>query len=97
MEIPAVNLKAIVLVHWLLTICLYYQVVERKLTDTSRFCTGMAIFSLLLKPLSCYFAYQMYRERGGEYALNLELESPPASHLIQDNSDPNPFPLLRGF
>ncbi|XP_026548807.1 type-1 angiotensin II receptor-associated protein-like [Notechis scutatus] len=48
---------------------LYYHLVV--LTDTMRFCTGMAIFSLLLKPLSCFFAYQMYRERGGEYALNL--------------------------
>ncbi|NXT74048.1 ATRAP protein, partial [Zapornia atra] len=27
---------------------------------------GMAIFSLLLKPVSCYLVYRMYRERGGE-------------------------------
>lgn len=31
----------------------------------------MAIFSLLLKPASCYFVYQMYRERGGEYTFNI--------------------------
>ncbi|NWR89491.1 ATRAP protein, partial [Furnarius figulus] len=36
------------------------------LSDTSRFSVGMAIFSLLLKPLSCYLVYRMYRERGGE-------------------------------
>ncbi|NXC32601.1 ATRAP protein, partial [Campylorhamphus procurvoides] len=36
------------------------------LSDTSRFSIGMAIFSLLLKPLSCYLVYRMYRERGGE-------------------------------
>lgn len=49
---------------------LYYPS-QQQLTDTMRFSTGMAIFSLLLKPLSCFFAYQMYRERGGEYAFNL--------------------------
>ncbi|NWH55392.1 ATRAP protein, partial [Fregata magnificens] len=36
------------------------------LTDVKRFSIGMAIFSLLLKPASCYLVYQMYRERGGE-------------------------------
>lgn len=30
----------------------------------------MAILSLLLKPISCFFVYQMYRERGGEYNVN---------------------------
>ncbi|XP_037585685.1 type-1 angiotensin II receptor-associated protein isoform X1 [Cebus imitator] len=37
-----------------------------NLTDTVRFGAGMAILSLLLKPLSCCFIYHMYRERGGE-------------------------------
>ncbi|XP_065506019.1 type-1 angiotensin II receptor-associated protein isoform X2 [Caloenas nicobarica] len=41
------------------------------LTDAKRFSIGMAIFSLLLKPLSCYLVYQMYRERGGEYTFNI--------------------------
>ncbi|XP_011540101.2 type-1 angiotensin II receptor-associated protein isoform X3 [Homo sapiens] len=36
-----------------------------SLTDTGRFGVGMAILSLLLKPLSCCFVYHMYRERGG--------------------------------
>uniref|UniRef100_A0A670JLV0 Angiotensin II receptor associated protein n=1 Tax=Podarcis muralis TaxID=64176 RepID=A0A670JLV0_PODMU len=49
---------------------LYYPQ-SSSLPDTTRFSAGMAIFSLLLKPLSCFFAYQMYRERGGEYAFNL--------------------------
>ncbi|XP_008942573.1 PREDICTED: type-1 angiotensin II receptor-associated protein [Merops nubicus] len=40
-------------------------------SDLKRFSLGMAIFSLLLKPLSCYLVYRMYRERGGEYALNI--------------------------
>uniref|UniRef100_A0A8C3CQP0 Angiotensin II receptor associated protein n=1 Tax=Cairina moschata TaxID=8855 RepID=A0A8C3CQP0_CAIMO len=43
------------------------------LTDVKRFSIGMAIFSLLLKPASCYFVYQMYRERGGEYTFNIGL------------------------
>ncbi|NWY05490.1 ATRAP protein, partial [Nothoprocta ornata] len=39
---------------------------KNYLTDLKRFTLGMAILSLLLKPVSCYFVYQMYRERGGE-------------------------------
>ncbi|XP_064154023.1 type-1 angiotensin II receptor-associated protein isoform X1 [Anguilla rostrata] len=126
MEIPAVNLKAIVLVHWLLTTWgfmawlpssyawgnfsvlgvgvwaiaqrdsldavlmflvgmtmtlltdvvhfgVYYPLAEglaERSRDTFRFSVGMAILSLLLKPISCFFLYQMYRERGGEYNVN---------------------------
>ncbi|XP_062317549.1 type-1 angiotensin II receptor-associated protein isoform X1 [Osmerus eperlanus] len=126
MEIPAINLKAIVLVHWILTIwgCMawlppsyawgnfsvlavgvwaiaqrdsidavlmfligmtatlltdivhfgiYYQLTEGlsdRNRDTFRFSAGMAILSLLLKPVSCFFVYQMYRERGGDYNVN---------------------------
>ncbi|PKU38732.1 type-1 angiotensin ii receptor-associated protein [Limosa lapponica baueri] len=124
MELPAVNLKAIILVHWLLTVwgCMNYMlpgsyawgnfsvlavgiwaIVQRDsldaimmfltgllltvltdiihisvfyppnnyLTDVKRFSIGMAIFSLLLKPVSCYLVYRMYRERGGEYTFNI--------------------------
>ncbi|KFO94699.1 Type-1 angiotensin II receptor-associated protein, partial [Buceros rhinoceros silvestris] len=39
---------------------------NHHLSDDIRFSIGMAIFSLLLKPVSCYLAYRMYRERGGE-------------------------------
>ncbi|XP_024234931.1 type-1 angiotensin II receptor-associated protein isoform X7 [Oncorhynchus tshawytscha] len=126
MEIPAVNLKAIVLMHWLLTIwgCMawlppsyawgnfsvlavgvwaiaqrdsidavlmfligiavtiltdiihfgiYYPLAEglaERNRDTFRFSAGMAILGLLLKPVSCFFVYQMYRERGGDYNVN---------------------------
>ncbi|XP_011904729.1 PREDICTED: type-1 angiotensin II receptor-associated protein isoform X2 [Cercocebus atys] len=94
MELPAVNLKVILLGHWLLTTwgCIVFSgpyawanftvlalgvwaVAQRdsidaismaSLTDTGRFGAGMAILSLLLKPLSCCFVYHMYRERGGE-------------------------------
>ncbi|KAJ8359366.1 hypothetical protein SKAU_G00158910 [Synaphobranchus kaupii] len=126
MEIPAINLKAIVLVHWLLTIwgCMFllpasyawgnftilavgvWAIAQRDsidamlmfligmtltvLTDiihialsyplgdlphTLRFTLGMAILSLLLKPVSCFFVYQMYRERGGEYNVNFGFPS----------------------
>ncbi|XP_065711418.2 type-1 angiotensin II receptor-associated protein isoform X1 [Patagioenas fasciata] len=124
MELPAVSLKTIILVHWLLTVwgCMNHMfpasyawgnfsvlavgiwaIVQRDsldaimmfltgllltvltdiihvsvfyppnnyLTDTRRFSIGMAIFSLLLKPVSCYLVYQMYRERGGEYTFNI--------------------------
>ncbi|NXQ79391.1 ATRAP protein, partial [Nyctibius grandis] len=39
---------------------------NNHLTDARHFSIGMAIFSLLLKPASCYLVYRMYRERGGE-------------------------------
>lgn len=118
MEIPAINLKAIVLVHWLLTVWgsmiwlpssyawgnfsvlavgvwaiaqrdsidavlmfllgiavtiltdiihfgIFYPLMD--FVDAKRFTAGMAILSLLLKPVSCFFVYQMYRERGGDY------------------------------
>ncbi|XP_010003542.1 PREDICTED: type-1 angiotensin II receptor-associated protein [Chaetura pelagica] len=44
---------------------------NNSLTDDRRFSIGMAIFSLLLKPASCYLVYRMYRERGGEYTFNI--------------------------
>ncbi|XP_010295346.1 PREDICTED: type-1 angiotensin II receptor-associated protein [Phaethon lepturus] len=44
---------------------------NNHLTDVKRFSIGMAIFSLLLKPVSCYLVYRMYRERGGEYSFNI--------------------------
>ncbi|XP_041063049.1 type-1 angiotensin II receptor-associated protein [Carcharodon carcharias] len=40
------------------------------LRDQFRFSVGMAILSLILKPVSCLFVYQMYKERGGDYNLN---------------------------
>ncbi|XP_053063238.1 type-1 angiotensin II receptor-associated protein isoform X2 [Acinonyx jubatus] len=44
-------------------ISIFYQ--RTGFSDTERFGAGMAILSLLLKPLSCCFVYHMYRERGG--------------------------------
>ncbi|XP_058646437.1 type-1 angiotensin II receptor-associated protein isoform X2 [Onychostoma macrolepis] len=142
MEIPAINLKAIVLVHWLLTVwaCLFpwlntsyvlgnvsvlavgvWAIAQRDsidavlmfliglavtiLTDIVhfglyyadteahygsglfRFSGGMAILSLLLKPVSCFFVYQMYRERGGEYNVNFDLETSVDSRCTTDSAD----------
>uniref|UniRef100_A0A803JT06 Type-1 angiotensin II receptor-associated protein-like n=1 Tax=Xenopus tropicalis TaxID=8364 RepID=A0A803JT06_XENTR len=137
MELPAVNLKAIVFTHWLLTVfacmidwlpkayglanitilamgvwaiaqrdsidaifmfligllltiltdillfALYFTEAEKAsesgpLRDLFRFSSGMGIFSLLLKPLSCFFMYHMYRERGGEYFVNLAPDLSPS-------------------
>ncbi|XP_021273335.1 type-1 angiotensin II receptor-associated protein isoform X2 [Numida meleagris] len=140
MELPAVSLKAIILVHWLLTmwgcmnnsfpasyawgnfsvlavgiwaivqrdsldaivmfltgllltvltdiihISIYYPL-HSYLIDVKRFSMGMAIFSLLLKPGSCYFVYRMYRERGGEYVFNIDLESSSDSHFAYNAID----------
>ncbi|KPP73381.1 type-1 angiotensin II receptor-associated protein-like [Scleropages formosus] len=52
---------------------IYYPLAENlseRNRDTFRFSVGMAILSLLLKPISCFFVYQMYRERGGDYNVN---------------------------
>uniref|UniRef100_A0A672J9L5 Angiotensin II receptor-associated protein n=1 Tax=Salarias fasciatus TaxID=181472 RepID=A0A672J9L5_SALFA len=45
---------------------IYYPVNEfaERGRDAFRFSAGMAILNLLLKPASCFFVYQMYRERG---------------------------------
>nr|XP_033778825.1 type-1 angiotensin II receptor-associated protein isoform X3 [Geotrypetes seraphini] len=130
MELPAVSLKAIVLIHWVLTIwacmytwlplaytwgnftvlamgvwamaqrdsidaistfligllfsilsdilvfSLYYKppittAEEYYWRDLFRFSVGMAILSLLIKPLSCFFIYHMYCERGGQFIISL--------------------------
>ncbi|MCJ8744586.1 hypothetical protein PDJAM_G00120340 [Pangasius djambal] len=121
MEIPPINLKAILVVHWFLTVwgCILWlpssyiwanvsvlavgvwAMAQRDSVDAVlmfligllltividivhfaifyslhpggdlfRFSVGMAILSLILKPFSCFFVYQMYRERGGEYNIN---------------------------
>lgn len=52
---------------------IYYPLAEglaERNRDTFRFSAGMAILGLLLKPVSCFFVYQMYRERGGDYNVN---------------------------
>ncbi|XP_072237696.1 type-1 angiotensin II receptor-associated protein isoform X2 [Leuresthes tenuis] len=143
MEIPAINLKAIVLVHWLLTVwgCMawlpisfgwgnfsvlavgvwaiaqrdsidavlmflvgmvvtiltdiihfgiYYPLSDfaaERGRDVFRFSAGMAILNLLLKPVSCFFVYQMYRERGGEYNVNFDLETSVDSRCTTDSAD----------
>ncbi|XP_037107655.1 type-1 angiotensin II receptor-associated protein isoform X1 [Syngnathus acus] len=144
MEIPAINLKAIVLVHWLLTVwgCMawlptsfawgnfsvlavgvwaiahrdsidavlmfligmamtiltdiihfgiYYSLSEmasEKGRDVFRFSAGMAILSLLLKPASCFFVYQMYRERGGDYNVNFGFPSMSRNREAYQSIDP---------
>ncbi|XP_013871483.1 type-1 angiotensin II receptor-associated protein isoform X2 [Austrofundulus limnaeus] len=138
MEIPAINLKAIVLVHWLLTVwgCMaglpisyalgnlsvlavgVWAIAQRDSIDAVllflmgmmltilsdiiqfsifypvvvfqgvvRFSAGMAILSLLLKPVSCFFVYQMYRERGGDYNVNFDVETSVDSRCTMDSAD----------
>ncbi|XP_077058938.1 type-1 angiotensin II receptor-associated protein isoform X2 [Siphateles boraxobius] len=140
MEIPAISLKAIVLVHWILTVwaCLFpwlptsyvlgnvsvlavgvwaiaqrdsidavllfliglamtiltdivnlglYYLTPPNSLDLFRFSAGMAILSLVLKPVSCFFVYQMYHERGGEYNINFDLETSVDSRCTTDSAD----------
>ncbi|XP_005811887.1 type-1 angiotensin II receptor-associated protein [Xiphophorus maculatus] len=126
MEIPAINLKAIVLAHWLLTVwgsmsylpssyawgnfsvlavgvwaiaqrdsidavlmflmgmavtilidIVHFGIIYPRypLVAAASFSAGMAILNLLLKPVSCFFVYQMYRERGGDYNINFGFPS----------------------
>ncbi|XP_078803920.1 type-1 angiotensin II receptor-associated protein isoform X1 [Oryzias latipes] len=64
-----------------------------------RFSAGMAILNLLLKPVSCFFVYQMYRERGGEYSVNFGFPSVSRNREAyqsidqqdESSSPPNPF------
>ncbi|NXH14074.1 ATRAP protein, partial [Bucco capensis] len=46
-------------------ICIFYPE-NNHFAGVLHFSIGMAIFSLLLKPVSCYLLYRMYQERGGE-------------------------------
>ncbi|XP_056293398.1 type-1 angiotensin II receptor-associated protein isoform X2 [Pseudoliparis swirei] len=140
MEIPAVNLKAIVLVHWLLTVwaCMswlpssfawgnfgvlavgvwaiaqrdsidavlmflfglvltiltdivhfgiFYPMNDYAAESRFRFSAAAAITSLLLKPASCFFVYQMYHERGGDYNVNFDLETSVDSRCTTDSAD----------
>ncbi|XP_077007423.1 type-1 angiotensin II receptor-associated protein [Tamandua tetradactyla] len=142
MELPAVNLKAILLVHWLLTtwgcivfsgpyawanfsilalgvwavaqrdsvdaismflgglmatifldivhISIFYP--QKDLSDTKRFGSGMAILSLLLKPLSCCLIYHMYRERGGELQLQAGFFGPARERSAYQTIDSSEVP-----
>uniref|UniRef100_A0A3B3ZXP1 Uncharacterized protein n=1 Tax=Periophthalmus magnuspinnatus TaxID=409849 RepID=A0A3B3ZXP1_9GOBI len=51
-------------------IAIYYPARDPVIPDVLRFSAGMAILNLLLKPASCFFVYQMYKERGGDYNVN---------------------------
>ncbi|XP_048470934.1 type-1 angiotensin II receptor-associated protein isoform X2 [Rhincodon typus] len=53
--------------------------------DQFRFSVGMTILSLLLKPISCFFVYQMYKERGGDYNLNFDLDNSIDSRFTCDS------------
>ncbi|CAH2320543.1 type-1 angiotensin II receptor-associated -like [Pelobates cultripes] len=60
----------------ILLFALFYAPAEAQYEPTTsrdlfRFAGGMAILSLIFKPLSCFFSYHMYRERGGECSVNL--------------------------
>ncbi|KAK1800126.1 hypothetical protein P4O66_006151 [Electrophorus voltai] len=164
MEVPAINLKAILFIHWLLTIwgCmlwlppsytwgnftmlamgvwamaqrdsvdailmfllgmtvtivtdivhfgLFYPA-NARITHTGRFSIGMAILSLILKPLSCFFVYQMYRERGGDYNIHfafptvtrnrdayqsIEQQDPPGSSAKPFVQSEDQHPSVRSY
>ncbi|KAJ7379672.1 hypothetical protein OS493_014076 [Desmophyllum pertusum] len=51
------------IIHDIIVIAIYYD----SNVDSShyRFCVGMAILSLILKPLSCLLIFQNHRSRGG--------------------------------
>uniref|UniRef100_A0A8C1Q9A9 Angiotensin II receptor-associated protein n=1 Tax=Cyprinus carpio TaxID=7962 RepID=A0A8C1Q9A9_CYPCA len=53
---------------------LYYAAAEIQYKGVApalfRFSGGLAITSLMFKPVSCLYIYQIYRVRGGEYNVN---------------------------
>ncbi|XP_068598973.1 type-1 angiotensin II receptor-associated protein [Brachionichthys hirsutus] len=73
---------------------IYYQLSDLESgRDVFRFSAAMAILSLVLKPVSCFFVYQMYHERGGDYNLNFGLPSVSrnrAAYQSIDQQDPSP-------
>ncbi|XP_009323558.1 PREDICTED: type-1 angiotensin II receptor-associated protein [Pygoscelis adeliae] len=76
-------------------ISVFYPPKSNYLSDVKRFSIGMAIFSLLLKPVSCYLVYRMYRERGGEYTLNIDLKSLSDSHFAPNDIDTTARSLIQ--
>ncbi|TNN38282.1 Type-1 angiotensin II receptor-associated protein [Liparis tanakae] len=54
---------------------IFYPVNDYAAESRFRFSAATAIISLLLKPASCFFVYQMYRERGGDYNVNFGFPS----------------------
>ncbi|XP_038630012.1 type-1 angiotensin II receptor-associated protein [Scyliorhinus canicula] len=67
--------------------------------DQFRFSVGMAILSLLLKPVSCLFVYQMYKERGGDCNLNfgfpdLTVGRDRTSYQTIDGQEPHHQPAV---
>ncbi|TSW21767.1 Type-1 angiotensin II receptor-associated protein [Bagarius yarrelli] len=70
--------------------------------DLFRFSVGMAILNLLLKPFSCFFVYQMYRERGGEYNINFGFPTVSRNRDAyqsidqQDQPDNSAKPFIQG-
>ncbi|XP_051895567.1 type-1 angiotensin II receptor-associated protein isoform X2 [Pristis pectinata] len=61
------------------------------LRDQFRFSVGMAILSLLLKPVSCLFVYQMYKERGGDCSINIDLDSSIDSRFTCDSVESSAY------
>ncbi|XP_067049984.1 type-1 angiotensin II receptor-associated protein-like [Acropora muricata] len=51
----------------IIVIAIYYDLTHQSSLngDHYRFCVGMAILSLILKPLSCLLIFQNHRSRGG--------------------------------
>ncbi|XP_048680987.1 type-1 angiotensin II receptor-associated protein isoform X5 [Caretta caretta] len=82
MEVPAVNLKAIVLVHWLLTTwgCLGLPPSYAWGNFTV---LAVGVWAIAQRE-SIDAIIMMYRERGGEYVVNLDLESSSDSRFTCD-------------
>ncbi|XP_069097352.1 type-1 angiotensin II receptor-associated protein isoform X3 [Pleurodeles waltl] len=65
---------------------------KQGIEDFFRFSAGMAILSLILKPLSCFFVYFMYRERGGEHNLNFGFFTAPQDRSAYQSIDQQDAP-----
>ncbi|XP_062889563.1 type-1 angiotensin II receptor-associated protein isoform X2 [Mobula hypostoma] len=64
---------------------------NNEMRDQFRFSVGMAILSLLLKPVSCLFVYQMYKQRGGDCYISIDLDSSIDSRFTCDSVESNAY------
>ncbi|XP_063091594.1 type-1 angiotensin II receptor-associated protein isoform X2 [Cavia porcellus] len=78
-------------------ISIFYQ--WNVVSATGRFSAGMAILSLLLKPLSCFLVHHMYRERGGELHFHSDFLGPSQERSAYQTIDSTAEPAepVSGF
>lgn len=55
----------------IINIASFYALVSASDSSLYKFSAAMAIIHLIAKPFECIILYHMYKERGGEYGINI--------------------------